>query len=249
MWPEYAIKTISRAKVVEYDYERNVAREIAVLSRVCHPGVARLLSSFRWRGDAYLVLEYAANGDLHSIVVADGALDTKATAFVLGSIVAALEAVHDAGFCFGDLKPENILFTGTGHVKVTDFGAARGITEATCAALRAAQRRTIADLRDGDWQPAPDDVHDGDRRDVPDLPLDDDPGADDDDRVEGTTLYLAPECVQGARPSTAADGILRARRCSKRPAHLRSGHSGASSTFVWRRAPVLPPKMTLQAGR
>lgn len=24
MWPEYAIKTISRAKVVEYDYERNV---------------------------------------------------------------------------------------------------------------------------------------------------------------------------------------------------------------------------------
>ena len=29
-----------------------VAREIAVLSRVCHPGVARLLSSFRWRGDA-----------------------------------------------------------------------------------------------------------------------------------------------------------------------------------------------------
>lgn len=61
----------------------------------------------------------------------------------------------------------------------------------------------------GDWQPAPDDVHDGDRRDVPDLPLDDDPGADDDDRVEGTTLYLAPECVQGARPSTAADACHR----------------------------------------
>ncbi len=35
------------------------------------------------------MLEYAANGDLHSAVVGEGALDTHATVFVLGSIVAA----------------------------------------------------------------------------------------------------------------------------------------------------------------
>lgn len=60
------------------------------------------------------MLEYAANGDLHSAVVGEGALDTHATVFVLGSIVAALEAIHDVGFCFGDLKPENVLLTGAG---------------------------------------------------------------------------------------------------------------------------------------
>jgi len=46
------------------------------------------------------------------------------------------------------------LAAGAGHVKVTDFGAARGVTESAQAALREAQRRTIADLRNGDWQPA-----------------------------------------------------------------------------------------------
>jgi hypothetical protein len=41
------------------------------------------------------------------------------------------------------------LAAGAGHVKVTDFGAARGVTESAQAALREAQRRTIADLRNG----------------------------------------------------------------------------------------------------
>ena len=49
-------------------YEASVSREIAVLRLMTHPGVARMVASFRWRTGAYLVLEYASRGDLHTQV-------------------------------------------------------------------------------------------------------------------------------------------------------------------------------------
>lgn len=93
------------------------------------------------------------------------------------------------------------LAAGAGHVKVTDFGAARGVTESAQAALREAQRRTIADLRNGDWQPA---SKKNGETGLANATLATDEEFDDS-RVEGTTLYLAPECVEGAGPTMAAD--------------------------------------------
>jgi serine/threonine protein kinase len=37
-----------------------------------HPGVARLVSAFRYNRAAYLVLEYCGRGDLHTLVVRGG---------------------------------------------------------------------------------------------------------------------------------------------------------------------------------
>lgn len=42
-----ALQVISSARIRELNYERNVAREMAVLQLMSHPGVARLVSSFR----------------------------------------------------------------------------------------------------------------------------------------------------------------------------------------------------------
>ena len=48
--------------------------------------------------------------------------------------------MHEAGFVFADLKPENVLLTGAGHVKLTDFGAVRGVSAEAIALLDAAQQ-------------------------------------------------------------------------------------------------------------
>lgn len=120
-WPEYGVKIIDAKKVVEFQYSLSVIREISVLQLLFHPGIARMIQAFQYHGSAYLVLEYASRGDLHSFLVKAGReLSTKHTLlrFIMGEIASAVNAIHEHGFVYNDLKPENILITELGHVKV-----------------------------------------------------------------------------------------------------------------------------------
>jgi Protein kinase domain len=89
-WPEYAVKVVSTEMIRSLGYEASIQREIAVLHFLSHPGIARLVSSFRFQDGAYLVLEYASRGDLHTLLQKHGSLDIDSTRFVIGEVVAAL---------------------------------------------------------------------------------------------------------------------------------------------------------------
>jgi serine/threonine protein kinase len=124
---------------------------MAVLQLLSHPGVARLISSFRYTASAYMVLEYAAAGDLHSFVLSRGPLRHLTTRFIVGEIAAAVLSLHDRGFSYNDLKPENVLLTEMGHVKIADFGACRAQTKEAEAQL-VASAGVLGSLRNGDWR-------------------------------------------------------------------------------------------------
>lgn len=130
-WPEFAVKVISTDAIRRLGYEPSIQRELAVLRVLSHPGCARLVASFRWRGGAYFVLEYGSRGDLHTQITTMGSLDEACTRFVMGEVIAALHSIHKQGFVYGDLKPENIVLTSSGHAKLTDFGAVRPVTRAS----------------------------------------------------------------------------------------------------------------------
>ena len=167
-WPEYAVKIISNDTVTKCEYGCAVVREMAVLQMVSHPGFARLISLFRYTHSAYLVLEYAGRGDLHSMIIRRGPkrkgqspislpLSHLCTRFILGEIVTALLSMHSIGLSYNDLKPENILITEMGHIKITDFGGCRAFTtvakdglQARCKALSYTES-----LRNGDWKDTP----------------------------------------------------------------------------------------------
>lgn len=197
-WAEYAVKVINTKTMEELGYQASVNREICVLKMLSHPGIARLVSSFRFRDGAYLVLEFASKGDLHSILVRCGKLEEETTRFFLGEVIAALSAIHQIGFVYADLKPENVVVTSTGHAKLTDFGGCRPVTE---EARHRTRESLLRGLRNGDWRAA--DVAEGavvlaDGEEAS-------PEVQQDERVEGTTLYLPPEVVQGRAPTLAAD--------------------------------------------
>eukprot|EP00934_Nitzschia_sp_Nitz4_P006997 Nitzschia sp. Nitz4//scaffold27_size158506//49548//53105//NITZ4_002594-RA/size158506-processed-gene-0.231-mRNA-1//1//CDS//3329545470//6987//frame0 len=205
-WDEYAVKVISTEKIKEMGYEASVQREVAVLRVISHPGIARLVSSFRFREGVYLVLEYASKGDLHSLIHKSGSLDHDSTRFVIGEVVAALASIHELGFVYGDLKPENIVISETGHVKLTDFGGCRPVTESAKDLLSAAAKNLLRDLRSGDWK------QQGNVSTIGETETDstgdeefEDVDVHEDDRVEGTTAYLPPEVVMGNIPTIAAD--------------------------------------------
>ena len=152
-WPEYAAKVIKAELIKELGYEGAVRREIVVLRQLSHPGISRLVASFRWRDDIYLLLEYAARGDLHGHLRRMGSLAVPNAQFLFAQIAAALKCIHEAGFAYGDLKPENILLTLSGHAKLTDFGAARALEGSEKARKALSQAKyVIMELRDGDWR-------------------------------------------------------------------------------------------------
>ncbi|KAL7580861.1 hypothetical protein ACA910_001130 [Epithemia clementina (nom. ined.)] len=229
-WPEYAVKIVSMEKIRSLGYQASIKREIAVLHLLSHPGIARLISSFRFReGTVYLVLEYASRGDLYTLLRQQGSLDHDATRFVVGELVAALASIHDMGLVYGDLKPENIVITEVGHVKLTDFGGCRPVTVEAKKRIHSLARTCLRNLRNGDWKDESSMAEEnGDNKGKRDGDEDeskrdqstsksrnneqDENGGEieeedeeDDVRVEGTTTYLPPEVVLGAYPTQAAD--------------------------------------------
>ena len=199
-WAEYAVKIISTAKIQEMGYEASVQREIATLRVLSHPCIARLVSSFRFGDGAYLLLEYASGGDLHSLLNNKGSLDQDSTRFVVGEVASALASIHELGFVYADLKPENVLITETGHVKLTDFGGCRPLTEAAKDLIRLNGEHLLKELRDGDWKEKPKEDDDVEMNDASGPQI-----KEEDLRIEGTTAYLPPEVVMGQTPTYAAD--------------------------------------------
>ena len=107
-WSEYAVKVISTEKIKEMGYEASVQRELAVLRMLSHPGISRLISSFRFQEGVYLVLEYASGGDLHTMLRNNGSLDHDSTRFVIGEVTSAIASIHELGLGYFDLKPGKI---------------------------------------------------------------------------------------------------------------------------------------------
>jgi serine/threonine protein kinase len=239
-WAEFAVKVISTEKIQEFGYEFSVKREIAVLRMISHPGVARLVSSFRFREGAYLVLEYASGGDLHDLVRKKGSLDSESTRFVIGEVIAGLQSIHDLGLVHADLKAENILVTESGHIKLTDFGGCRPVTADAKEMIKRSAQTALRDLRNGDWKDqmtsAAGSTNDALTNQEGDTTMKDDIEEDEDGRLEGTTANLPPEIVLGGMPAFSTDswalGCVMYQCLTGRPPLLESDEASTRTRIV-----------------
>ncbi|WP_215547715.1 serine/threonine-protein kinase [Amycolatopsis sp. CA-230715] len=104
------------------------ARAIAVLS---HPNVIILHDVAREDGDPFVVMELLPSHSLAELLRDHGPLDVEQAAAMADAVAAALEAAHAAGITHRDVKPGNVLISSDGRIKLTDFGIARNVSEAT----------------------------------------------------------------------------------------------------------------------
>lgn len=104
------------------------ARAIAVLS---HPNVIVLHDVAREDGEPFVVMELLPSHSLAELLREHGPLNVEQAATVGDAVAAALEAAHDAGITHRDVKPGNVLVAEDGRIKLTDFGIARNVSEAT----------------------------------------------------------------------------------------------------------------------
>ncbi len=119
------------------------AREGAILARLAHPHIARLLDAGVARGGTqpYLVLEHVDGEPIDRWCEAH-ALDTHARVRLLLDVLGAVAHAHNRLILHRDLKPSNIQVTTDGQAKLLDFGIAKLLDDASepAAATELTQR-------------------------------------------------------------------------------------------------------------
>ncbi|KAF5397882.1 hypothetical protein PHET_08690 [Paragonimus heterotremus] len=115
-----AVKCILKLKLTRRG-EDNLVSEIAILQKLEHPHIVRLLD-FTWDSTkVYLYMEYCAGGDLSQFIRAKHRLPENLVRRFLRQLGLALQYLKLKNVVHMDLKPQNILLTSNSHpiLKVT----------------------------------------------------------------------------------------------------------------------------------
>jgi len=119
---EYACKTLRKG-------EETVHREVEIMQHVSgHPGVVTLKAVYEDAECWHLVMELCSGGRLVD-KMREGPCSEHVAAGILKEVMVVVKYCHDMGVVHRDIKPENVLITGTGKIKLADFGLAIRICE------------------------------------------------------------------------------------------------------------------------
>lgn len=127
----FALKIMSIVDVVRLKQVDHVKNEKCVLEQIKHPFIVKLYWTHHSEQYLYMLLEYVPGGELFSVLRQFNKFETKMAVFYAAEIVCALEYLHSLQIVYRDLKPENLLLDIEGHIKLTDFGFSKRVSNKT----------------------------------------------------------------------------------------------------------------------
>ncbi|HET6817065.1 MAG TPA: protein kinase [Mycobacteriales bacterium] len=116
-----AIKRLHRADATSRERLR---RDAAVLSSLSGDHVVRVRDVVVAHAQAFLVMDYAAGGDLTSVLSARSVLTPPEVVTLVGPLAMALADAHGRGLAHGSITTANIVFSEDGRPMLADFGLA-----------------------------------------------------------------------------------------------------------------------------
>ncbi len=122
---DVAIKALPDEFARDPDRLARFEREAKLLASLSHANIAGIFGLEEVDGHRYLILEFV-EGETLAHRISRGALSVDESLNIGKQIGAALESAHENGIAHRDLKPGNVMITGSGDVKVLDFGLAKG---------------------------------------------------------------------------------------------------------------------------
>lgn len=118
-----ALKVFDPLRGADPVAQKRFERELEVLARIEHPGVARGFDLLHGHGLDALVLEYV-EGESLSARLLRGPLDPDEAINLALAVADALQTTHEAGVIHRDLKPSNIVLHPERGPVILDFGVA-----------------------------------------------------------------------------------------------------------------------------
>lgn len=117
-----ALKILFKSKLSQAKMQHQLLREVEIHSRLRHPNILQMLGWFHDLKKVYLILEYAAGGELFKILRKKRRFEEIEASKIIYQVSRALRCCHRNEVIHRDLKPENILLGIDGDVKISDFG-------------------------------------------------------------------------------------------------------------------------------
>ncbi|KAI8894062.1 kinase-like domain-containing protein, partial [Globomyces pollinis-pini] len=100
-----ALKVLFKTELHENRVEKQLRREIEIQSHLRHPNILRLYGYFYDAKRVYLILEYAAKGEMYKHLQKQGRFDDETSSKYIYQMTLALQYLHKKHVIHRDIKP------------------------------------------------------------------------------------------------------------------------------------------------
>jgi serine/threonine protein kinase len=129
---EVAVKLLREQFGSDAGFAARFRQEARAAGSLSHPNIVPVYDyGTDTDGSQFIVMQLVEGDNLATLLRERSVLETDDAVRVALGVASALEAAHRRGLVHRDVKPGNILITDDGDVKVTDFGIARAVAEAS----------------------------------------------------------------------------------------------------------------------
>ncbi|KAG8973603.1 spindle assembly checkpoint kinase [Tulasnella sp. 427] len=122
--PHYiiALKCLYKSEIISNGVIKQARREIEIQQNLRHPNILRLYGFFHDQKRIFLMLEFAAEGEMYKQLTRQGSFTERRSSRYIAQMADALRYLHSKKIMHRDIKPENLLIGLDGSLKIGDFG-------------------------------------------------------------------------------------------------------------------------------
>jgi len=124
----YALKSLSKARLVDQLQVQHAISEKRVLEKLNHPFCSALHNVYSDpspTGDVHILLDVCLGGELFALLQLAKCFNFPAACFYASCVTSALVYLHKESIAYRDLKSENLVIDAKGYPKLIDFGFAK----------------------------------------------------------------------------------------------------------------------------
>ena len=121
----FALKEMSKVKIIDRRSEISIMSERNLLSKLHHSFIVNMYFAFQDFHNLYLVMDLLTGGDLRFHIAHKKTFSESQTKFFIANMLLALDYIHSQNIIHRDIKPENLVLEKNGYLRITDFGVAK----------------------------------------------------------------------------------------------------------------------------